>query len=272
MAKLTSENFAANFLTVLSDDRVQNKLFSLFEPIIALTIEEKFNSLLKSKVDGLNATIQSLRDDLKIRDETINNLQSDNNKLKQEVSKLRKSNDDLEQFTRKDNLIISGLPASYAERVEGTAGNKPNRESSSETIDKIVKLCNDHLHCSITATDISTAHRLSSNANSQILVRFVRRSVRDRVYRARFGLKTHNAILPQKEKVFINEDLSPQTRSLFAAAWKAKGLHNIEGVWTNNCHIFIKLNGSAAPLHLHSMVQLQSLPHLPSLTSPYGSN
>ena len=66
------------------------------------------------------------------------------------------------------------------------------------------------MNCYITASDISAAHRLSGSANALILVRFVRRSVRDEVYNARFSLKKYNFGRPVKEKVFINEDLSQQ--------------------------------------------------------------
>ena len=254
---LTTQNFAANFANVLCDERVQHSILQLFEPMIALTIEEKFNTILKSKLDGLFATTQSLRDDLKVRDETINKLQSETIKLKQEISRMKKDNDSLEQFTRKDNLIISGIPASFAERVEG---NESTRESSTDTTDKVIKLCKDHLNCEITPDDISTAHRLSGNASAQILVRFVRRSVRDKVYNARFGLKGFNSTRSAREKVFINEDLSPFSRSIFSAAWKAKGRNGpIENVFTRNCQVFAKIAGTLGPVHIDSLAKLHSI-------------
>ena len=116
--------------------------------MISLTIQEKF--------DCFNA-ITSLCDELKVRDEIINKFQSENIKLKQDMTKLKKSNDALEQFTRKDNLFLTGISVSYAERAQC---NKNYRKSSADTIDKVVKLCTEHMNCNITASDISATHRL----------------------------------------------------------------------------------------------------------------
>ena len=217
------------------------KISDLFEPVISLTIQEKF--------DCFNATIISLRDELKVRDEIINKLQSENIELKQDVTELKKSNNALEQFTRKDNLVLTGISASYAERAQG---NENNRKSSVDTIDKVAKLCTEHMNCNITASDISVAHRLSGSANAQILGRFVRRSVRDEVYNARFNLKKYNSGRPVKEKVFINEDLSSQNRSIFSAAWKAKGRdgNGIESVFTRKCQVFAKVTGLLHPIRV----------------------
>ena len=109
------------------------------------------------------------------------------------IDEATKSNDALEQFTRKANLVLTGISASYAERAQC---NKNNRESSADTIDKVVKLCTEHMNCNIIASDISAAHRLSGSANEQILVRSVWRSVRDEVYNARFSLKKYNSGRP----------------------------------------------------------------------------
>lgn len=122
------------------------------------------------------------------------------------------------------------MAASFAKGIEGS---ESTRESSSDTIAKVVSLSHKCLNRIITNEDISTAHRLSGNPNAQILIRFMRCAVRDKVYNTRYGLNVYNVARPAKEKVFINEDLSPQSHTIFSAAWKARGRDGpIESVFT----------------------------------------
>ncbi len=123
-----------NYLKILSDNRVEKELNDIFEPAISLTITEKFKTFeanMRHTIDGLHATIKVLRDDLKLKDDTITMLQSDNTALRKEVTDLKTSNNDLEQFCRKDNLVITGIPASYGEAV---SSNTDDPNSSSETM------------------------------------------------------------------------------------------------------------------------------------------
>ena len=113
------------------------------------------------------------------------------------------------------------------------------------------------LGCTLSENDISAAHRLSADGHAQILVRFARRITRNSVYEARFKLKIFNATRSKTEKVFINEDLSPMTRSLFNAARKTRGANWIEGVWTQNYRVLMKVHGTTKCLH--SLSQLHTI-------------
>ncbi len=249
-----------NFLQILKDDRIKKELNDIFEPAIVLTITEKFKSFetnMQRTINGLQATIHVLRDELKLKDDAITALKTDNVALRKEVIDLTSANNDLEQFCRKDNLVITGLPASYGEAA--SSANTDDSESSTETMQKVQKLFHDELHLDIEDFELSTAHRLpAKSGHHPILIRFTRRCTRDLIFRNRFILKGYNKGKDIKNRVFINEDLSPFNRSLFAAAWRLKGDGKpFESVWTSNCHIFVKKDGQR--LRVTTFDQLQSL-------------
>lgn len=93
--------------------------------------------------------------------------------LEQENAHLKTHVDDLENYTRLDNLIIHGIP-------EPTEPNSQSASSYSDasTWKLILDMCHNRLGLDLTETDISTAHGIfSTNNNKQrpVLVRFASR-------------------------------------------------------------------------------------------------
>ncbi len=257
-------NFTDNFLKALQDDRIQKNLHDILETSIKLIIDEKFNnfqSSMKRTVDGLSATIDVLRNELKIKDDAMSQLKIQNEQLSKELNNVKTTNDELEQFCRKDNLVITGVHASYAEQAATPAGaTAASAESSAETVHKVTMLFQSELKCAgITEADISTAHRLPSKSGAPppIIVRFIRRRDRDLVYHARMELKKFNQTRAVGTKIFINEDLSPHNRQIFSTAWRMKASHDLDGVWTTNCRVIVKKNG--ATHRITSLEQLRAL-------------
>ena len=129
---------------------------------ITLTIEEKFSPFcakINATINGLIATVEALHDKLEAKDETVKMLKTENFKLNKRIADLQKANDNLEQFCRKDNQIISGLPAIYAEEVAAVAedvtivdaANTTVRlkESSNKTSKKVIAFIEKELTCTI---------------------------------------------------------------------------------------------------------------------------
>ena len=152
----------------------------------------------------------------------------------------------MEQLSRHENLIIAGLPASYVEVASSAPANtaaanstgaapKSIQESSSDTVFKVITYLNKELNVQVDEHEISVAHRLPGRGVQPIFVRFVRRRTTDLVYRARTALKDYNSIKPKGQGVYINEDLSPNNRSIFQVVRRMKGTTNgIESVRNNN--------------------------------------
>ena len=206
---------------------------------------------------GLRATITILRDELKVKDDAVTKLQSENTFLCNKLTAVKLSNNDLKQFCRKDNLVITNVPASYSEAVSANTVN--DLDSSTETQNKVIKLFKNELELDIEESDIPVAHRLpTKSGHLPILVRFMRRSTRDLVYHSRFALKKYNTGKEAKNMIFINEDLSLFNRNLFSTAWRIKGPSKpLESVWMTNCRVLVKKDGHT--IRITTMEQLLSL-------------
>jgi hypothetical protein len=90
-------------------------------------------------------------------------LQSENKALKDRLAKLESENDNQSQYTRRDNLLFTGLPAATAAEIAASAVGHPTAESSESVVNKVITFCHEHLNVNIERSDISVAHRLKSN-------------------------------------------------------------------------------------------------------------
>ena len=101
----------------------------------------------------------------------------------------------LEQEIKHDNLIITGISATFAEETataDTQTGAVANNQSSAITIDCVFKICKDNLGVPITTNDISMAFHLKvcrEEIHPPIVVRFTKRSTRDQVYESKSKLK-----------------------------------------------------------------------------------
>ena len=122
--------------------------------------------------------------------------------------------ENLQQHTRKNNLIISGVP------------KVPNEDT-----DSIIVKCADLLHVKLSSHDIDISHRLpvhrstgtgeKRSSTPSIVVRFVRRSVKNAMLAAaRKQSITSIDLIPNAPvaAVHINQHLSPNRAGLLRAA------------------------------------------------------
>ena len=86
--------------------------------------------------------------------------------------------------------------------------------------------------------DIERVHRLGRKTDTirprAVIARFVSGKTRDRVYRSRATLKTHNHSTDQHHKIFINEDLTTMRSNLAYATRTLKKSKRITDCWTFN--------------------------------------
>ena len=104
-------------------------------------------------------------------------LRSDLKEAKEELHSLKESNNNLEQYSRRECLEFKGIPVKEGE----------------DTNEVIVKLATK-VGVKINVEDISTSHRLPTRQQSKpnhpsIIAKFVRRDVRDKLYAARKYLR-----------------------------------------------------------------------------------
>lgn len=187
-------------------------------------------------------------------------LVTENQRLSEQVAALTSEVSDLQQHTRKSNVLISGVPLTPKENVY-----------------IILKRIAELLNIQYNRYDVSVAHRLpvrkGDSRPPSIVVCFVSRSVKAEWIEARKARKTltaqelHTSFSDQQ--VYINEHLTPQTRAIFNGARELMKIKKLAAVWTNDGRVLAKRTAMGQPfrvLHLQHLEELRS--QLPVTTDP----
>lgn len=154
--------------------------------------------------------------------------------------------DDLEQYIRKHNLEIDGIP-----------------EQTGEILAEQVITLRKELNVTIPGDDIDICHRLSTGRNRRskprpIIVRFKSYRAKKELYGTRKNLKNQNLhrIFPGAGIVYINENLTRMRRELFAKVWRRKKSEKWHSAWTIDGKIFMKTSLTDQPVRIYSQEDL----------------
>ena len=134
---------------------------------------------------------------------------------------------ELEQYSRRDNIVIRGVP---------------EREEAEDTSAIVVEVAKTE-GVEISVGDISTSHRVGRKSQTMqakprpIVARFVRRDVRTKILRQKRKLNESES----HRGVYVTEHLAPGRVKLFHAV---KNDEKTEKVWTIDGKVFCTLKGS----------------------------
>ena len=210
----------------------QQKISDLFNRDVAEMSEEggEHNPTIESVLGNMQKLETLLRriikEEVSRLTEQIIHLTEDNKKLKDNVMKVEKENlilkyeiNNLEQYTRRENIRIFGVKDSAWEQ-----GDK----STTLAID-IIKT---KMKINIREEDIEAAHRVGrfkADKNRAIIVRFSSRRVKERVMVEKKKLKGTG--------IFVSEDLTKMNIMWFFTVKKIEGVTN---KWTKNGETFVR--------------------------------
>ncbi|KAL7372664.1 hypothetical protein ABVT39_020373 [Epinephelus coioides] len=155
---------------------------------------------------------------------------------------LEKRIDDLEQYTRMEDLIISGLETKHQtySRAAATATNKGEDAPAHElqTLEQQIIQYFESKNMSVESSSIATCHTLprkDSRSKLATIVRFVSRKSKIKLLRQARKLS--------RTGVYLNEHLTKKNADI---AWQARILrkqNQIQSIWTRNCKVMIRLIG-----------------------------
>lgn len=208
-----------DLILALSDKRVSD--------IIAGIFEQKLNPILQSLSEVL---------------EKNKTLEKDVSKLQGELAAANAKINHLENFTRLDNLIITGLPLIDYSDAASTSANRDAVETSASTERAVLNFFNTTLNVPVESKDISIAHRLKSTAAQSlpnIIVRFSNRKARNDVYAARRRLQRSER-RHDEQAIYINEDLTKETASIFKQAREMVRRKILHRCWTGGGFVYVK--------------------------------
>ena len=175
-------------------------------------------------------------------------LQSELNELGRRAQALEYEQDALEQYTRKFNVEIHGVP-----------------EYEGENLQDIVMKIGLKMSVDVTTQDIDIVHRLfrKSQVIKPIIVRFPSYKKRREFYKGRFYLKETNITeiigIAQgyaNGRIFVNENLTQYRQEVLAKARKMKKANKIFRVWTVDGKIFVRKTEDSRPVRISEIWEL----------------
>ena len=186
----------------------------------------KNNSALKEQMKEMANTNIALQKRMTQLENDLEKKSEENAKFEKKLGQIFMQHDDLEQYTRKFNLEIHGIPEKSDEQPE-------------EVVLGLAKL----MEIDLTYDDIDITHRLNKGRKSPrpIIVRFSNYYSKEQMYRARWKLRKKSGLKGLEvdpKNIYINENLTAYRAGLFKKVrdrrqrdWK---------FWTTDGKIFVK--------------------------------
>lgn len=205
----------------MADERITRSKSYDDETLIQKVVEKVLanKSFLDKLLDTFKDVLKQNTESIKLLHDKVSSLEGSINKTEKSCNKLEDQIELQEQYSRSNNLRIFGI-----------------KEAADEDIEKVVtKFCQEKLDIKITALDIDICHRLQSKKDSPkpILVKFVRRSVKNRIFAVKKRLKGTN--------ITIREDLTMKRLSIVKTL---STKYQSKNVFTTNGNIFVKIDNS----------------------------
>ena len=186
----------------------------------------KNNSALQDKMKEMANTNIALQRRMTQVETDLEKKNEENAKFGKKLNEIFMQHDDLEQYTRKFNLEIHGIP-----------------ETDDEVPEDIVLDLAKLMELDLTYEDIDITHRLNKGSKSPrpIIVRFSNYYSKEQMYRGRWKLRKKSGLRGvgvDSKNVYINENLTAYRAGLFKKVrdrrrrdWK---------FWTTDGKIFVK--------------------------------
>lgn len=234
-------------ISVLSS-RLSDKLVQLEGAIHQ--VREGQNDIVRS-ISFLDEKYEEMKEKTQKLERENKELKVANRALEEKMTNMAQQVLDLDQYHRRVNLELAGVPEEKEEKAE---------EIALAIAKKVAP--------TVTAADIDIAHRLGARKPNQrprpIIVRFTNRRARNAVYDGRKKLKgttSKDLGLSQRSnnRIFINENLVNSTKELLGMVNVARKEAGYRFLWTHNGRIYVKKNEKEAPITVHSKEDLAKL-------------
>jgi len=219
---MDAKNFAILLGQALSDEIVCQGFRNAMKPLTD-PIEQKLDGAI-IRIDTLEQTSKDTTSKLNTFDQRM---------------------DDLEQYSRKNNIRIIGLL-----ETRPTVNNR----ATENTPQLVINFINDTMHLNINLQNIGNAHRLGRPHTSgrtgqecrDVIVQFTSNIVKSQIMRNRKLLKEINS------NIYINDDLTKHRAQLFKEARNELQNKRLSAVWTRDGNIYVKLHEQSQPCKIDS--------------------
>ena len=204
----------------------------LYDVIKSCLEKEDFINMLSRSLSShialcIEQYISPLREEIVSLKQDVNRQTKEIETLKQLQKQTEIKTREMEQYSRKDNIIIRGFPEEKNEDVE----------------QKIMDFINSKVKNPVRKEDISIAHRLlrrtndklaTTNQPAPIVVKFTSRKAKISVLKQKKDLRNLNG-----RPIIIHEHLSMENSKIFGKGLQLRKENRIGGIWTRDCKIFV---------------------------------
>lgn len=217
-----------------------------------LDVQTKYNENL-----NICEKLEKALEDIAALQKTVNELRQQNIELESSISITKNVNDHLlsrieslerqtnanAQYSRRECLEISGVPASIED---------------DDLEDKVIEILST-INVTVDSSQIEACHRLK---NDRTIIKFCSRKTCHNVLKNRKKLKDLDKTtlgMKEDDKIFINESLCPEYRFLL---WKCRKLceaNKIVSYWTFNGTVKIKISEQG---RIHAITHVKDLKDL----------
>ena len=207
-------------------------------------LNEKYEEVQKEN-KGLNSQISEIKQENAERNESIKNLEKENQLLTIKV-------DELENMTRLSNLELHGVPV-----------------KANENLDRVIISLLKIVEPKISQDDVESSFRLKKSSYakdnkptaSPIVVKFKSKATRMHIIMNKKKLLGHNFhdINIDTERVYINENLIPNTKALFYKTNIERKQRNYKFIWTRNGAIKVRKDDNSTILTIKNLNDLNKL-------------
>lgn len=177
----------------------------------------------QSKLLGLMEEVRELKLTIKEKDKRIGDLE--------------RRVDDLEQYSRMDDLIISGVTTRH-QTLAGTVNREKGEDAKTSeqySLEREVVQFFQSKNMDIQTKAISSCHKLPTKDRKTkpgIVIRFTNRKAKTELLRQ--GRKLRGS------DVYLNEHLTKKNANIARQARILKKQNKIQATWTRNCKVWIK--------------------------------
>ena len=178
-------------------------------------------------VDAVSAVKDDLMKEIRSCRDEVSMLRRELHRKDEVICDLQNQVDHLEQYSRRENIRINGIPEA----------------SDTEDTENVVVKLSEALQVDIFRDNINRCHRVGRRGDHPrpIICRFNTTKEKDRMMQAKRKLKDINTEnLFGAKRIYINEDLTKVRSDIAAKARRLKAEKKIEDTWTSNGVIFVK--------------------------------
>lgn len=206
-------------------------------------------SFCTDKIDDFIKELKQVNDKLKEVAEENKSLAEKNAKLEDKVCHLEQEVQEMQQYSRRFNIQLDGIPEMHNERAM-------------DIVNKLATVVDEPI---IINQDIQAAHRLPSNKSRRVpsfLIQFSNKQKRDAVYKKarKKDLVSLDFVSDVPETpVYCNDHLTPYYKKLLYETKQVKKEKKYEFVWVINGKILAKKDKNSTTLRIETFKDIEKM-------------